>query len=145
VTYAPAGTSAGGCYSSGGAGAGNQARIFVRLDSKDAKVWFDGHATKQQGMSRMFDTPALEPGVHTYHVRAKWKENGKDMDETRVVRFRPGQSVTVDFTQYTVTDETTGQNQETGNNNQNNNNNNQKRKKSNNNNNNNQRSKQQPD
>ena len=95
----------GGCYSGGG----SQARILVRLDSQDAKVWFDDHATKQKGLNRMFRTPMLEPGTHTYHVRAKWKENGRDMDETRVVRVRPGQSLTVDFTQYTVTDQTTGQ------------------------------------
>jgi uncharacterized protein (TIGR03000 family) len=145
VAYAPGGSAGGGCYSNY-SGAGNQAHIIVRLDTGDAKVWFDDHATKQRGMNRMFDTPALEQGVHTYHVRAKWKENGQDMDETRVVRVRPGQSVTVDFTQYTVNDQTIGNNHRTGNgnngnNNNNNNNNNQKRKNSNNN----QKSRQQPD
>jgi len=113
VGYSPSASygSGSGCSSGGYTSSANpQARIFVRLESPDAKVWLDDQATKQSGLNRMFDTPPLQPGVYTYHVRAKWKMNGRDMDETRVVHFRPGEALTVDFTQYTVNNHTTGTN-----------------------------------
>jgi len=86
---------------------GNRARIIVRLPAANAQVWIDGQQTQQQGMSRLFDTPSLEPGTYSYKIRAKWRQNGRDMDQTRTISFQPGRTVTVDFNQ--SQDEDTGQ------------------------------------
>ena len=88
---------------------GNSARIIIRLPAANAQVWIDGQLTQQQGMSRRFDTPSLEPGTYSYKIRAKWRQNGRDMDQTRTISFQPGRTVTVDFNQ--SQDEDTGQQQ----------------------------------
>jgi uncharacterized protein (TIGR03000 family) len=75
----------------------DQAFVTVRVPSPDAQVWFDDHRTQQGGMQRMFETPSLESGNYSYKVRAKWRQDGKDMDQTRTVRVQPGQRVMVDF------------------------------------------------
>jgi uncharacterized protein (TIGR03000 family) len=76
-----------------------QAFIMVRVSAPDTQVWFDDHRTQQNGMERFFETPPLQSGTYSYQIRAKWRENGKDMDKTRTVRVRPGQRVMVDFAQ----------------------------------------------
>jgi len=75
----------------------NQAHVLVRVPSPDAQVWFDDHRTQQGGMQRMFDSPPLQSGTYSYNIRAKWRQDGKDMEQTRTVRVQPGQRVTVDF------------------------------------------------
>ena len=75
------------------------ARIMVRVPSSNAEVWLDGQPTSQSGMERTFMTPRLNSGsTYTYEVKARWMENGQPVEQTRTVRFQPGQTVNVDFT-----------------------------------------------
>ncbi len=80
-------------------GAGDhRAHITVQVPTADAQVFFDGTQTQQQGVDRVFVTPPLEPGV-TFHytIEAKWEENGKEMNKTRIITVNPGGSATVIF------------------------------------------------
>jgi uncharacterized protein (TIGR03000 family) len=72
--------------------------VTIRVPSPDAEVWFDGQRTRQEGAQRLFESPALHPGKYSYQIRAKWRQNGKNMEETRTVQVQPGDRVTVDFT-----------------------------------------------
>jgi uncharacterized protein (TIGR03000 family) len=69
----------------------------VRVPNPDAQIWFDDHRTQQGGTQRTFESPPLQPGTYTYQVRAKWRQDGKDMNQTRTVTVRPGQEVRIDF------------------------------------------------
>lgn len=77
----------------------DQARLRILLPMEDAQVWLDGALMQQGGLMRVFETPPLEAGNYSYTVRARWRENGREQDETRTVHFHPGDSVTVDFRQ----------------------------------------------
>jgi uncharacterized protein (TIGR03000 family) len=73
------------------------AQINVRVPA-DAKVWFDGTATEQQGTNRVFASPALTPGRdYHYTVKAQWREGDKDVTQLRRVDVRAGTDATVDF------------------------------------------------
>jgi uncharacterized protein (TIGR03000 family) len=73
--------------------------VKVRVPAEDAEVWFEGSPTKQRGTEREFVSPPLTAGRnYTYEIRARWMENGREMDQTRRVPVRPGERVTVDFT-----------------------------------------------
>jgi uncharacterized protein (TIGR03000 family) len=72
------------------------ARIMVLLPNQDAEVWFDDSPTKQRGMERMFDTPALAK-ESAYTIKARWTENGKSIDRERRIQVGPGQVVTIDL------------------------------------------------
>jgi uncharacterized protein (TIGR03000 family) len=64
----------------------------------DARIWFDGTATKLTGPIRQFATPALKPGTrYHYEVRASWKENGHEVTQTQQVSVRAGAHVRVNF------------------------------------------------
>jgi len=64
----------------------------------DAQVWFDGESTSQGGMDRTFRSPPLEQGQnYSYEVKARWNENGKDIERTRKVRIHAGERVNVNF------------------------------------------------
>jgi uncharacterized protein (TIGR03000 family) len=64
----------------------------------DAEIWFQGAKTGQQGPTRTFVSPPLEPGQNfTYDIRARWSDGGKEMDQTRQVRVKAGEHVQVDF------------------------------------------------
>ena len=74
------------------------ANISVLVPRADAQVWFDGSATKQQGMDRLFHSPNLKPNQNfTYTVKARWTANGQAVTRERQVSVRAGQSVTVNF------------------------------------------------
>jgi uncharacterized protein (TIGR03000 family) len=63
-----------------------------------AEVWFDGDKTSQTGASRVFRSPALRPGVsYLYLVRAKWKDNGHDVEQVQGVTVHAGENVRVGF------------------------------------------------
>jgi uncharacterized protein (TIGR03000 family) len=74
-----------------------QAFVTVRVPSPDAQVWFDDHRTQQGGVQRVFETPPLQAGNYSYKIRAKWRQDGRDMEQIRTVRVQPGRRVTVDF------------------------------------------------
>jgi len=72
----------------------------VHVPDANADVWIENSPTQQRGMDREFVSPALDTGrTFTYHVRARWMENGQERDQTRNVDVQAGQRVTVDFTQ----------------------------------------------
>jgi len=74
------------------------AMIIVLLPRADARVWFDGAATTQQGMERTFNSPPLDRGSnYSYTIRARWLENGQEVERSRTVNVQPGQSFTVYF------------------------------------------------
>jgi len=73
------------------------ANVMVMLPNPTAQVWFNGAPTSQQGMQRTFFTPPLEPGNYSYTVKARWMENGQQVERDRTVSVQPGQTVNVDF------------------------------------------------
>jgi len=76
----------------------NTARIRVVVP-QGARVWFGSSATRQGGQVRLFESPRLKPGSeYAYDVRAEWRENGKDVTQTRHVGVRADSNTTVDFT-----------------------------------------------
>jgi uncharacterized protein (TIGR03000 family) len=71
--------------------------IDVRVPA-DAQIWFDGESTSQTGTERLFRSPPLQPGQdYSYEVKARWTENGQDVDRTRKVRIHAGERVSVNF------------------------------------------------
>ncbi len=62
-----------------------------------AEIWFNGHKTSQQGMSRRFVSPPLAPGNYTYEVRVRMKQNGQTVSQSRRVAVRPGDNLNLDF------------------------------------------------
>ncbi len=86
----------------GAAGLGLDSRsalIDIRVPP-DAQITFDGDRTAQTGPNRLFSSPPLDRGqAYHYTVKARWTENGRQVDRTRRVEVRAGQRTTVDFTQ----------------------------------------------
>lgn len=79
---------------------GQTALIDVRVPVANAQISFDGTGTVQQGISRVFVTPALNPqGANTYEVKASWTgQNGAPIERTQTVKVTPGGRVLVNFT-----------------------------------------------
>jgi uncharacterized protein (TIGR03000 family) len=65
----------------------------------EAKVYFNGSATQQTGMSRSFVGSSLTPGFqYGYAVRVVWQEGGRLVEQTRAISFMAGDHVSLDFT-----------------------------------------------
>jgi uncharacterized protein (TIGR03000 family) len=65
----------------------------------EAKVYFNGSATKQTGMSRSFVGSSLTQGIqYGYTVRVEWQDGGRLVEQTRNVSFMAGDHVSLDFT-----------------------------------------------
>jgi len=95
-TTSPAGTSGQAGMMQGGSMDG-RVLINVRV-SPDAEVWFDDQKTSQTGPFRSFITPALNPDQDfVYHVRARWTENGRQMDKTRRIDVHAGDRLVVNL------------------------------------------------
>lgn len=76
----------------------DETMVRVFLPTSDARVTFDGSATQQRGMDRVFISSLPNRNKdYTYTIRAAWNEDGRDMNRERKVKVRAGQSVTVDF------------------------------------------------
>jgi uncharacterized protein (TIGR03000 family) len=72
-----------------------QVRILVPADSQ---ISFDGQATSQRGMDRLFVSPPLTPGRDfVYEIKAQWTENGREMSKTKSVQVHAGDFVNVNF------------------------------------------------
>jgi uncharacterized protein (TIGR03000 family) len=93
---------AGETYSYGaraGAGQDNSALLNVRLPDANAQVWVEGDLTRQRGTWREYVSPPLDPNKkYTYDVRARWTENGREVERTRTVPVQANGVATVDFT-----------------------------------------------
>jgi uncharacterized protein (TIGR03000 family) len=81
----------------GSAIAENAALIAVRVPA-NTEVWFQGKKTSETGTVRQFQTPPLDPGQgYTYNVRARWKEGGREIDQTRKLAVRAGDRLGISF------------------------------------------------
>jgi uncharacterized protein (TIGR03000 family) len=74
-------------------------RAYVTVIVPDgARVWFDGTATTFTGRVREYVTPPLAPGERsTYWVRARWSENGHEMNQLQPVEVTAGGRFDVRF------------------------------------------------
>jgi uncharacterized protein (TIGR03000 family) len=100
-TYGTTGSS-GGSYGYGTASPQqprDTALVNVRVPTRDAQVWIEGKKTQQQGTWREFVSPPLDPSKsYTYDVRARWTENGREVERTETVPVHANDVATVDFT-----------------------------------------------
>jgi uncharacterized protein (TIGR03000 family) len=63
-----------------------------------AEVWFDGSKTAQTGPGRVFHSPSLHPGTsYLYLVRAKWSEDGHEVEQVQTITVHAGERVHVAF------------------------------------------------
>jgi uncharacterized protein (TIGR03000 family) len=77
---------------------GNMPAIIDVQVPADAQLWFDGESTSQTGGERTFRSPPLEQGQnYSYEVKARWSDNGKDVERSRRVRIHAGERVLVNF------------------------------------------------
>ena len=75
----------------------NGVLIGVRVPP-EAELWFEGQKTSQTGPFREFASPSLTPGEEfVYEVRARWNENGQQVERTRKVRVHAGDRMLVNF------------------------------------------------
>ena len=74
--------------------------IYIRVQvPPDAEVWFEGQKTTQAGPVRFFESPPVAPGRnYVYHIRARWSENGRQVDQTRDAPVYAGDKFSIDFT-----------------------------------------------
>jgi uncharacterized protein (TIGR03000 family) len=71
--------------------------IEVRVPA-DADIWFDDATTSQTGTVRQFVSPPLTPGRdYSYEVRAKWREDGREVTQSRRITFQAGEQVSIAF------------------------------------------------
>jgi uncharacterized protein (TIGR03000 family) len=76
---------------------GDVALFRVRVPA-DAEVWFSETKTMQQGIDRLFVTPSLGPAQSfAYEIRARWEENGREVERRQRVTVHAGDRQTVDF------------------------------------------------
>ena len=65
----------------------------------DAKITFDGTATRQTGTRRDYQSPALETGFrYSYEIQATWMEQGKQVTQRRNVPVQPGDDISLSIT-----------------------------------------------
>ena len=65
-------------------------RVNLRVPS-DAKIWFDGSQTNQTGTTRSFESPPVAVGPeYAYQIRIQWKQDGKDVTQTRQIDVHAG-------------------------------------------------------
>jgi uncharacterized protein (TIGR03000 family) len=76
----------------------NIGRVHLHVPAS-AKVWVDGEATKQKGSDRDFMTPPLRSGQEfTYTFKARWNQDGRNVERTKQVRVKANDTAKVDFT-----------------------------------------------
>jgi uncharacterized protein (TIGR03000 family) len=64
----------------------------------NAEVWVGKDKITQAGMERALVLPPLEPGkMHVFSVRAVWSENGRAVEQVRVVGIKAGETAKVNF------------------------------------------------
>jgi uncharacterized protein (TIGR03000 family) len=74
-------------------------RVQIVLPHADAEVWINDYRTTSRGMTRLIESPELEPEkTFQYTVRASWSANGKAQTEVRVVFLAAGRTSVADFT-----------------------------------------------
>jgi len=107
VTVAPASSSYQSFYPSDTTRDSRTAYVRVHVPA-DAEVWFEGQPTQQRGSDRLFVSPPLKPDTnYSYEIRARWMDNGREVDQTRTARVRAGSEASVDFLAADATPTTT--------------------------------------
>ncbi len=85
-----------------GQGTGDAALMRVQVTA-DAVLWFDGTKTSQAGSVREFTSPPLTPGEdYTYHLRARWMQNGQVVESNRDVPLHAGDRLLIDMRKATT-------------------------------------------
>ncbi len=75
----------------------NLAHVRVIVPA-NAKVWFDGAATKETGSQREFVSPPLsDNGIYAYTVKATWMQDGKPVEHTLKVKVERNKTSVADF------------------------------------------------
>ena len=73
-------------------------REFLSADFV-AQAWIENAPTQQSGTVRTFRSPPMETdSKYTYHVRARWMENGQAVEKTKTAKVQGGEPVMIDFT-----------------------------------------------
>jgi uncharacterized protein (TIGR03000 family) len=76
---------------------GKVAHILVEVPA-DAEVWIEGQKTQQAGTNREFISPALERNmVYEYRIRARWTEQGQQVEQTQRLSVQAGERPRVSF------------------------------------------------
>ena len=80
-------------------GQGVKSKIKVTVPQQDAELLIENKATKTVGLTREYDTPALEAGKrYEYTFLARWRPNDYTvMTRPRTVQFTAGDEVVVDL------------------------------------------------
>jgi uncharacterized protein (TIGR03000 family) len=92
----------GGGYDTSGASAyaqqGDSRAYITVIVPATAQVWCDGTPTANTGSVREYVTPLLSPGrQYTYWVRARWTENGHEVNQLQPVDVFAGGHFDVRF------------------------------------------------
>jgi len=81
-------------------GANNDNRVLITARvPPNAEIWVDDQKTTQTGGIRSFISPPLD-GDHTfvYHLRARWTEDGRQVEKNRRYDVHAGDRLFVNFT-----------------------------------------------
>lgn len=63
-----------------------------------ATVWIEDQQMSQSGSTRSFVSPPLTPGkTYIYDIRARWQEDGRDIDQRQSITVQTGSTNTVRF------------------------------------------------
>lgn len=77
----------------------SNAELRVQLPDPNASLTIDGQPTMQRGVNRVFAVPPLtRDRTYSYALRATWMENGREVSRDKKVDFKPGESISVNFT-----------------------------------------------
>lgn len=73
------------------------ARIHMKVPA-DAEVWFQGEKMSATGSLREFQSPPLPPGSkYAYEIRARWRQDGREVMQMQTIPVFAGADVTVQF------------------------------------------------
>ncbi len=76
---------------------GKVATIIVEVPA-DAEVWIEDHKTQQAGPNREFVSPPLQSNmVYEYRIRARWTEQGQQVEQTQRISVQAGESPRLSF------------------------------------------------
>jgi uncharacterized protein (TIGR03000 family) len=77
----------------------SNASFVIRVPDPNADVWFQNYETHQKGLVRQYESGTLNPDqTYTFHLKARWIQNGRPVEAQHDVRARAGQRVTIVFT-----------------------------------------------
>ena len=86
-----------GAYGAINAPTDHQVLINVRVPP-NAEVWFDDQKTSQSGALRTFVSPPLDADHNfVYQIKARWNEDGRQVEKTRKIEVHPGDRLLVNF------------------------------------------------